>query len=69
MSRTAAEVQAELHLVTKAISDSYSASSLSMEGRSLTRQRLDVLIQREASLYALLDELTDGTGYKVIQIC
>ena len=68
MSKTKEELELELAAVRRAILNSYEASSLSMEGRSLTKQRLDILVEREASLEAQLEEKETGIDYKVREI-
>lgn len=56
------DLKSELEAVRQAIRDSYGASSLSLEGRSLTRQSLGILREREAELEHAINAYYRGSS-------
>ena len=62
------ELRTELAAVRAAIAETYSASAVGDDNRSLTRQRLDFLLQREASLSWSLGEAIDDKVVRSIGV-
>ena len=61
------ELKADLATVRQAIRDAYSASSVSMDGRSLTRQQISELRKDEARLEQAIRRLLTGEPFGVIE--
>ena len=63
-----AELRAELKTVRAAISEAYGAAAVGDDGRSLTRQRIDLLERREASLSWTLAQALDDQSIRRVPI-
>lgn len=61
------ELKAELTTIRERISEASEAASLSIEGRSLTRQALVVLQEREAELTWAIQEYYTGSPFHRIR--
>lgn len=63
MSSRIDEIRADLASVRQRIREATEAASVSADGRSLTRQGLDVLVQREGQLEWALHEALTGSPF------